>query len=244
MKELKMENISYKSEVSLFHRWRIIDSIQDFTAIFNEQTIYGIVGALGSGGWLLSHLLCGRSNELFINNPSITIDGLPVNNALLQSLSCYVGEGVAEAPYKNLSRYPNYLSRRLNHIKTVSEHLRQGIKSTDNNISIHELANMFDLSGLDENNMKKGRINRPLEFQSGEVWRASLAIGMAYQKKLFCFPWLEPDYLLYTLSSHNCQYINLLKKNGASVIIPVSNVHYVKGLADEIIYLKKPEIMF
>ena len=75
---------------------------------------------------------------------------------------------------------------------------------------------MFELTGIHDYDERKGRLNRPLEFQSGEVWRASMAIGVAFQKKLFCFPWLEPEFL-------------------------VSDLGYFNNKVDQTIYLKKPK---
>lgn len=151
-----------------------------------------------------------------------------------------MGEGVAEAPYRKLQSYPKKIKRKIFGIKTVMEHIRDGLIQSSSRESPNELAEMFDLTGIYDNNEDIGRINRPLEFQSGEVWRASMAIGMAYHKKLFCFPWLEPQFLDNVLSEENRKYLELIRNRGGTIIIPVSNEGFLKGIADQIIHLRKP----
>jgi ABC-type glutathione transport system ATPase component len=245
MQELRITNLSLTTTVTLFHRWSIVDSIEDFTGVFEAGKIYGIVGELGFGGWLLSYLLSGKSLNLELEQltkPNIFLDGKEVKiNKELQNISCYVGEGVAEIPYNRLETYPNYISRKLFNIKTVAEHIEQGIRSSCNQMSLEEITELFELSGLGEKKESRGRINRPLEFQSGEVWRASMAIGTAYKKKLFCIPWTEPLYVKYFITDYNSKFIKIIKELGATVIIPISYEGYLKNIpVDCFYYLKKP----
>jgi ABC-type glutathione transport system ATPase component len=217
----------------------MIDSIKDFNLTIESGKIYGLVGSLGTGGWLLSHLLSGRDPQFFNNlelvDSHITIDGLPANNKLLKSISCYIGEGVAEIPYKKYNSYPSKLTLKLRKIKTVAEQILEGITRSTNMLSLQEIANLFELTDINES----GRIYRPLEFNSGERWRASLAIGFAFQKKLFCAPWIEPHGIDYILSEQNIKYLKILQEAGAAIILPVSSERYVAGIADEIVHLKE-----
>ncbi len=242
LKQLQIKNLTLKRQVSLFHYWRIIDELEEFSATIEEGTINGIIGELGYGGWLLSSILSGRINDDCISN-SVVLDGVSASIEGLKTISCYVGEGVAEAPYRKLRQYPGLIKRKLFGIKTVMEHIKDGLIKSNNKMRLTEIAEMFELTGIYENNERNGRINRPLEFQSGEVWRASMAIGLAYQKKLFCFPWLEPEFSKFIFSTENQKYIEKLRNKGATLIIPVSNEAYFMNKADQIIYLKRPRIM-
>ncbi|TBL74678.1 hypothetical protein [Paenibacillus thalictri] len=69
-----------------------------------------------------------------------------------------------------------------------------------------------------------------------------MAIGVAYQKELFCYPWLEPQFIVHVLSKENQKYIESIREHGGTVIIPVSNEKHIKEIADQIIYLKKPTL--
>ncbi|NOU68804.1 hypothetical protein GC096_32800 [Paenibacillus sp. LMG 31461] len=102
-------------------------------------------------------------------------------------------------------------------------------------MSLQEIANLFELTGMNES----GRIYRPLECNSGEGWRASLAIGFAFQKKLFCAPWVEPHGIEYILSEYSRKYLKILQEAGAAIILPVSNEKYVASIANEVVHLKE-----
>ncbi|MDF2524167.1 MAG: hypothetical protein K0R31_1808 [Clostridiales bacterium] len=238
MKSITIHKLTYINQVSLFDYWRIIDSIENFSASFEQGTINGIIGELGYGGWLLSSLLGGKIQDECISR-SISLNHVPASLEKLQKISCYVGEGVAEAPFRRLKSYPRKIKRKLLGIQTVKEHIQNGLVGSNSKETLSEIAEMFDLTGIYNNTESNGRINRPLEFQSGEVWRASMAIGMAYGKELFCFPWLEPQFINYVLSKENRKYIELIKRRGGTVIIPVSNEKHLQGVADQITYLMR-----
>lgn len=233
--KLQIKNLNYNATPSIFHRFSMIDRIRDFNLTIESGKIYGLVGSLGSGGWLLSYLLTGRdtsfSENLRLANSQITIDGLLANNELLRSISCYIGEGVPEFPYRKYKSYPSKLTWKIRKIKTVADQIIEGITRSGNPLSLQEIANLFELTGINES----GRIYRPLEFNSGEGWRASLAIGFAFQKKLFCAPWLEPHGIEYILSEYSSKYLKILQEAGAAIILPVSNEKYVSRIADEVV---------
>ncbi len=50
MKKITINNLTHRDQVSLFDYWRIIDSIDEFNASFEEGSINGIIGELGHGG--------------------------------------------------------------------------------------------------------------------------------------------------------------------------------------------------
>jgi hypothetical protein len=68
--------------------------------------------------------------------------------------------------------------------------------------------------------------------------RASMAIGFAYGKKLFCCPWMQgAPYSNYIIGEYNRKYIQILKEHNVVVIIPVMKKEELINIADDFIYL-------
>ncbi|TCM96369.1 hypothetical protein EV294_105236 [Paenibacillus sp. BK033] len=240
--KIQIRNLNSTSTPTLFHQYSMIDSIRDFNLTIEPGKIYGLVGSMGSGGWLLSYFLAGKeellSECLDMSHSIVTLDDDPVNNEVLKRISCYVGEGVAEFPYRSFKTYPGPLTWKLKKVRSVADQIAEGIKRSGNPLTLGQIAGMFELTGLDKPKRYQGKIHRPLAFNSGERWRASLAIGYAFQKQLYCVPWIEPHGLFYILGQLGRKLLGILRDSGASVIIPVSDEKYIAGLADEIVYLK------
>ncbi|WP_435171924.1 hypothetical protein [Paenibacillus glycanilyticus] len=240
--KIQIRNLNSSSTPTIFHQYSMIDSIRDFNLTIEPGKIYGLVGSFGSGGWLLSYFLAGKeellSECLDMSHSIITLDDHPVNNDVLKRISCYVGEGVAEFPYRSFKTYPGPFTWKIKGVRSVADQIKEGIKRSGNPLSLEQIALLFELTGMDKPKRYQGRIYRPLEFNSGERWRASMAIGYAFQKKLYCVPWIEPHGLFYILGQLGRKLLGILRESGASVIIPVSDEKYIEGLADEIVYLK------
>lgn len=68
-----------------------------------------------------------------------------------------------------------------------------------------------------------------------------MAIGYAYGKKIFCFPFTNPSTLNNIITNSQLPYyINELKKDGMCVIIPTYKKDLLELLADEYIVLNNP----
>lgn len=74
-----------------------------------------------------------------------------------------------------------------------------------------------------------------------EKWRASLTIGYASNKVIYCFPWMN------TLLFYDCLYnssvfrfFKKLKREGSIIILPTSRRENVAGFVDEIIQIHSP----
>lgn len=223
--------LTWSVQVTLFSYYRIIDSISDFSHTFESGKIYGLISGMGQGNWAISYLLSGKEplNQLELNKSSIKLNGQLANQRMLQGISCYVGEGLTEEPYRNLRSYPNLLKRRIMGIKTVKEQIISGLERSKSHYSYSDIKEMFDLTE---------REDLAIQFQSGERWRASMAIGFSHNKKLFCCPWTETFGIGYLLGGVNKKYIELLRSHGKTIVIPLSHEKYLSGLADEIITLK------
>ncbi|MFB9329360.1 hypothetical protein ACFFSY_25770 [Paenibacillus aurantiacus] len=240
--EIPIRSLNTNGTPRMFHDFQMIDSIRDFNLTIVPGTIYGLVGSIGSGGWLLSWLLAGRepmlTENLNISYSTIEVNGTPADNTILKRMSCYMGEGVAEFPYRKFRTYPNALTRLLRRVKTVADQIEIGLAQSGSSLTLRDIAELFELSGAEMRDPANGRIHRPLEFNSGERWRASLAIGYAFQKKLYCAPWIESYGIDYLLSPYNRKFVKLVREAGASVLIPVSSEAHVAGIADRIVHMK------
>ena len=69
------------------------------------------------------------------------------------------------------------------HTHTIEEQIQDGIKNHYIQYDYHTIREMFKVS--------KERVKRNIEFVSGERWRASVAIGFAQGKDIFCYPWMN-----------------------------------------------------
>lgn len=77
-----------------------------------------------------------------------------------------------------------------------------------------------------------------MEFQSGEVWRASMAIGIPYGKKLYCCPWMQKPWLEYIVGAHSKSMFNCSRKHGAIILIPAAKKEQLLNVPDEYIFLE------
>ncbi|WP_222861015.1 hypothetical protein [Paenibacillus ihumii] len=194
----------------------MIDDIKDFRYIFKKGGSYGIIGQCGEGGWGLSYNLAGR--EQFISG-EIKLDGMLATLTDLEGISWYVGEGISRNPF----------SKRKSIIKQLEEAIKHNHSGSIQ--SVGEIVELFNLS--------QDRLNLKLEELSWERWKASLAIGYAYGKQIFCFPWMSTGWindLILNCSIHIC--IEILKNAGAIIILPTQAEESVGFFVDEVVYLR------
>lgn len=183
---------------------------------FQSGNIYSIIGEIGSGGWAISYLLSGKvpveQEEVFINKRKL-LPGDYVN------LGWYMGEGSqGKRGYNNSS---------------VGKQIRKGLRQSKLKLSDEDIISKFNLS--------RERIECKFSQLSWERWRASAAIGYAYGKKVFCFPFVNTAILNNIVTnSYLPMYLNVLKNEGACIIIPTSHKETLEMLADEQISLKNP----
>lgn len=192
----------------------MIDHLKDFHYIFHKGKSYGIIGQCGEGGWGLSYNLAGR--ESFITG-EIRINGKEATLKDFQNIGWYVGEG-----------WPVW--NRLKRNKSIYGQLKEAVKCNPNGPSIDEIIATFHLS--------ENRLDKKVEELSWEKWRASIAIGYAFGKRIFCFPWLSTGWvndLILNSGIHIC--IETLKSVGAVTILPTQKADSVDYFIDEVIYL-------
>jgi hypothetical protein len=93
---------------------------------------------------------------------------------------------------------------------------------------------MFDLS--------EDRFERRLDRVGIEIWRISIAIGFAENRKIFCFPWLNMHSVSYIESY--IKYIEILKKHGAIVLAPSSQEAVLRRFCDGLLLFRYDGVYF
>lgn len=192
----------------------IYENAQNGDYTFHSSKIYGLVGSEGSGNRALSYLLTGWSKS---NNISITIDGQSVSPKELRNISCYIGH----QHYYDLFPFHKHLS--------VKKAIENGIKKSRNSSQTFQtIKEKFDLT--DE------RENRRFKYIGNEHWRASLAVGYAYGKSIYCAGFLDSAMWEKYYSVMLAKWLNILKDDGAIVLIPTDDEKCLGNFVDEVYY--------
>lgn len=181
---------------------------------FTSSTCYGLIGEAGSGNWALSYLITGWSK---LQGSKILIDGSETSENRLRNISCYVGR----SHYYDIEPFHKQIS--------VKKAIELGIKKTQtDSANFQDIKNKFDLS--------TERVDRRFNQIGNEHWRASLAIGYAYNKKIYCLPFLESSQWENYYSIMLEKWLNILKNEESIIIIPTDNEETVGKLIDKVYY--------
>lgn len=194
------------------------DYICTNTFTFKRGMIYGIVCEHGSGGEAISLIL---SNETLLKQEKIYIDDVEVGESDIENLGWYVGKTL-------------YSRRLIKRELSFRQALEYAVKK------YHRYENLDDI--IEEFHLTSDRLDYGTSKNcEWERWRASLAIGYASNRKIYCFPWMD------TMHFYECMYnssvfclFKKLTKEGAIIILPTSRKENVSGLADEVIQIHSP----
>ncbi len=194
------------------------ESVYDNTFIFERGKIYGIICEPRQGGDALS---CFMSNQISWENEEMYFDEVQVNPSDIGEISWYMGKPIYS---KGIIKREISVRKALN--KAISQYHRYG--------NINDIISEFSLQtkSLDYGLSKYGY----------ERWRASLAIGYAKCKIIYCFPWLNSS-RFYNWIMHSSVYcfFRKLKDEGNILILPTIRRANVEGFADEIIEIHNPD---
>lgn len=217
-----MEKIKLITKESLVHVKNpfcesIVDYLTDNTFVFDKGKIYGIICEHGSGGDAISAIM---SNYVICKTAEVYIDDAKATALDVKNLGWYVGK----------SEYTKGLITRE---ISARKALINAVKKYQRYNSIDEVIEDFHLTS--------GRLNYELSKYSGEKWRASLAIGYACRKEVYCFSWLNTAHFSsILLSSGVFRFFKRLKEEGCIIILPTSRKENVAGLVDEVIEIDNP----
>lgn len=208
--ELKLENVSVQCKPFISNIDAMLDEVNSFSYTFKDGHVYAVISQPGSGGWALSYLLAGKVKKYM---GIIRINGLIADAKLLRSNSIYVGEGLHSKRW--------FLGGSK---KTIRQLLEEG----SNSYSVGELIETLELS--------HSRLDRSIRQISNERWNASVAIGLAHSRQIFCFPWFDTEWkkINHARLKHCAE---VLRSNNKMMIIPSDSVQYIEKIVDQIIYL-------
>jgi len=205
---LRMENVSGGFECGLDNYGNMRDTLGHFSYQFSSG-IYLIEGECATGGWALSTILSGRDKsfegKIMLNDVELTYDKL-------RQCSCYVG---ADTGLKKFGLVPMTVKEQINC------GINMGLSFSDDTEDIRQ---RFGLSSE--------RFNRDFKHISGERWRASMAIGYAFGKKVYCFPWVNSRFL-FSHDSNLKLCLRTLISVGAIIIIPTTYAGALDDIVDE-----------
>lgn len=193
---------------SFFRSYEWVERICAETFKFEKGKSYGILCGIGEGGGGISWLLSGREK---INEEEVNVFGRKYSQGERVQEGWFItGIGIAGMN------------------KTLEKELKIALKQSGLKLSVDDIVEKFGLTPR--------RLRLKMRHFSWEGWRASVAIGYAMGKQIFCFPWLDSEFLMeMVLSTAYCFYVDKLKKEGAIVIVPGGNREVLEQMTDEII---------
>lgn len=168
LEKIILDNFSGGGKCNLFHYGIVQDCLPKNKFEFLSGNFYGIIGEFGTGGAALSCILTGNTQfyggQIYVDDKESSIDYIIRN-------SWYVGLDTNKKKCK------------LRRKKTIRECIESGVRETAQECDAQMIGNLFNVS--------KERVERNIRYASGERWKASAAIGYAYGKKIFCYPWMN-----------------------------------------------------
>ncbi|WP_084783439.1 ATP-binding cassette domain-containing protein [Paenibacillus sp. FJAT-26967] len=206
IESVQVNNLTVLCDPKLFNYGQMRDHCEQFTYEFNSGKIYGVIGECGSGGWALSYCLSGKVKA---QHGEIVINQSRVDQNQIINYGSYVGEGTS--------------SRMFFKERTVRQQIKQGLERRNSKYTFQEIVDLFELSS--------SRLNRSLRYISNERWNASIAIGLANGKSIFCFPWLSTGWI-QSIQGRINTCARILKDRGAIIIIPTSKKDTLNDIAD------------
>lgn len=208
---IRLSNISFDGLVKINKRKQILTKFDNITNDFASGKAYQLTSPHDSNNWALSWLIGGVISQ---RHGNITING--------------------ELYQQSQRRHDSWLVRFDEKKKfgffsqSVKSQIRQGIQRHDANaLSEQDLVNHFRLTPQ--------LTNRYLRQLSSEGWRASCAVGVAYNKRIFCFPPLQSEFVETYKDSWFTDMIEFLKSLNTLVLLPTSPSTNMDGICDEVL---------
>lgn len=206
-KKLELINVSGGFECELFNYGKMRDTIGHFNYNFSPG-IYVLRGEFGMGGWALTEILCGREKNF---SGKILFEEKAIDWMKLQEISCYVGDVM------------RIKGHRLFEKRTIHTQIDYAVnKGLAYGKRLDEVKEMFELS--------ESRFERPIQQCSGERWRISMAVGYAFEKRIYCFPWVNGKFLQSLMCLELC--LQHLLNTNAIVIIPTTFTKALDGIVE------------
>lgn len=190
-------------------------TLASFSAVFHFGHAYLLDSGENSGSWIVSWMIGGM---IPAGQGDILRDGMPYTLEQRRKDAWCVR--YSQAFRSIFARNPS-----------VQQQVRYGLRrfNTSDLKSEQEVMEYFELTPQ--------RFARPLTKMSHEAWRASCAIGIVNNKRIFCFPYLDPTHIESTFMNWFPRLIGNLKKYNALIILPTIETPITKTLVDKVIRL-------
>ncbi len=167
----------------------------NFSTILKSGTIYLFIGEINSGNWGLVSAIGGLGRKPISKKRDIDgkifLDDIEIEAKDLEKITCFAGEKSTN--------------------KTIEQQLKLHL-SKNNEFKYDDLQKTFDLS--------QSRIDRKFDYIGYEKWFASLAIGVASNKKIFCYPYITEDIKPLTIIK---KHLDFLVKSDKLILIPAND---------------------
>jgi hypothetical protein len=217
MVKLDVRDLQVICNPSLFNYGTMRDYCHNFSYSFIGGRSYGLLSECGAGAWTISYVLSGRTD---FNEGAIHLNKTLANASSLKKYGWYIGD--------DLNIKKSFITRLKP--KTIRQHILAGIKDASQ-LKLEEIIEIFGLSHT--------RLDRPIHSISNERWNASAAIGFAYNRKIYCFPWLN-SYWIKRLEPRISEIINVLTASGYIVILPTNKEDSIRHLVHTIVDVPEP----
>jgi len=179
--------------------YRIKCSCEIDSEVFSEgiNVINGDIDAYGIGISYAISMIKYAKYSILSPESEILLDGVSSNFRDICDISCYVDE-----------KYPLF-----NNKKTVKKNIEIALKKSKLNVSSDYIKRLFELS--------EERYNRPIIQVGNERLRCLAAIGFAYNKTIFCFPWMSKSIMSY-YGENVFKLLDILSSQHKFVILPTN----------------------
>ena len=209
MEKIELRDFNVISSCDLFRHGTVVDNLAFNNFEFHVGKFYGIVGEFGDGGEALSYGMAGKADickgEVYVDDRKSSLEFLFQN-------SWYIGSDL---------KVPKWYPKKK---KTIKWQIAYGARKFKQEHDADTIQRLFRVS--DE------RVNRNINFVSGERWKASAAIGFANGRRIFCYPWMNTrDVRL--LKEQMAGTIEFLLASKCIVILPTTTERNVEAVFPE-----------
>lgn len=211
MDTLTIENLSFFGTCHFDLLGKHSEKFDNLSLQFRFGEAYCLEGTIDSGAWGLSWVISGVVAE---SSGRIMIDNQILQKDARKKICCPVGVS----------------KRKFFHDNTIIGQIRQGIERSGQKYfrTAEEVVDKLHLSSE--------RLDRRLDQLSGERWRASIAIGLANNRQIYCFPWMKPEFISTFRDLWFAELIDYLKFNKTLVLIPTNNHHQLDKIVKKTIF--------
>lgn len=173
-----------------------------------------LAGSRETGSFGINCLMSGRCR---FYGSKVLLDGKEITKRELYNISCLIG-----VPPEHCSR------------TTVRRLIERGInKNGDSGLTYQQISEKFLLT--------PERTDRRVAYQGNERFRASIAIGYASGKHIYCTAFIDSEQWDKYYSIVLRPYLLTLRDEGMTVLLATDDAKCVKDIADKIYYLDKEE---